>query len=95
MLKTVKDFSREQIHGIAWRYATSGFELSHRYYEGEYEISQSTFYNLLKKAVIENVVSDEIVEKMAKKSASNSLYSAGRKGQKNSENTIDIFEKEE
>ena len=47
--KTVRDFSRKQIREITTSYANSGSEYSHSYYEKEYNISSSTFYNLLEK----------------------------------------------
>ena len=66
MARQVKDFSRAQLYKIAFRYATSEHDFSHSYFENECKISKSTFYNILQKAVVENIVSDNIVEKMAK-----------------------------
>lgn len=86
MTKQVKDFSRARLYTVAFRYATSEYDFSHSYFEREYEISKSTFYSILQKAVIENIVPDAIVEKMAKKAAYNSFLKAGKPGRQRSEN---------
>ena len=85
MARQVKDFSRAQLYKIAFQYATSEHNFSHSYFENECQISKSTFYNILKKAVVENIVPDNIVEKMAKKAVYNSSLRAGTAGRQRSE----------
>lgn len=85
MQRTVKDFSRKELHDLAVRYANSDTEFSHSYYEKEFGVSKETFYNALKKAVVENIVDNATVKKMAKKAAYNSFCKAGTGGRKRSE----------
>ena len=80
MKKTVRNLSRKTIAEIATRYAQTNFLYSHEYFSREYEISKSTFYATLEKAVVENIVDDKIVEQMAQKAAYNSKVKAGEAG---------------
>lgn len=79
--RTAKDFSRSKIGEIATQYAETPESYSHTFFEKEYEISQTTFYTILEKAVIENVVSNETVLEMAGKASSNSSEKAGEPGE--------------
>ena len=85
MSRQLKDFSRAQLYKIAFLYATTDHDCSYRYFEKEYQISPSTFYSILRKAVVENIVPDSIVEKMANKSAYNSFLKAGVPARQRSE----------
>ena len=71
MKKTARDFSRRQVKKLAEEYANTPIQYSADYFTIEYEISTSTFYNLLEKAVYENIVSDETVKLMEAKAMSN------------------------
>lgn len=91
--RTAKDFSRKQIWRVATNYAFTSNEYSHEYYEREFEISTGTFYTLLKKAVIENIVDDEIVELMSRKAKYNASLHAGESGEKRSEKHYEYLKK--
>ncbi len=84
MGKTVKDFSRKQIAMIAKQYVESSSPHAHTKISEEQGISDSTFYNILKKAVVENVVDMETVRLMAQKAMNNSEAKAGRSARKRS-----------
>lgn len=77
--KTAKDFSRNDIYKIATDYANTSAEYSYQYFCREYEISKGTFYTVLEKAVIENIVDSNTVIAMAKKAKSNSENKAGKR----------------
>lgn len=93
MARTAKDFSRKQIWGVATKYAFTEKEYSHEYFERDLGISTGTFYTLLKKAVIENIVDDEIVDMMKGKAKYNASLHAGEKGAKRSENHYEFLKK--
>lgn len=61
-------FARE----IAKSYATSELHYSRSYYTKHYEINTSCFTKLLERAVVRDLVSDDIVRKMRKKAYRNS-----------------------
>lgn len=77
--KTAKDFSRNVICKIATDYANTNGEYSYRYFCREYGISKGTFYTILEKAVIENIVDFNTVIAMAKKAKKNSENKAGER----------------
>lgn len=76
-MKRLKDFSRSQIKKVATEYATSDLACNHSYFEREYDISDSTFYNLLDKAIIESIVDEDIARKIGNKAAANASTKAG------------------
>lgn len=84
MKNTAKDFSRKKIAKIATQYAETNFAYSHDYFSREYNISKGTFYTVLEKAVIENIVDDKIVKMMAQKAAHNSQEKANEAGKQRS-----------
>lgn len=57
---------------VATSYATSEYRFSWRYYTKFYNITKKCFYSLLRRAVVRDLVPDEIVNKMKKKSSANS-----------------------
>ena len=65
--RTARDFSRRLIAKIAIIYAGTDASYSAEYFSREYEISETTFYTLLRKAVIENIVSTDVVNAMKNK----------------------------
>lgn len=69
-MKTLKDFSRDEINKIAEEYAT--LSVSRSYFIEKYKISSSTFYNILKKAIIEHIVPISTVFKMRDNAIKNS-----------------------
>lgn len=77
MRSAVKDFSRNQMKYISEAYAESGLEMSGSYFCETYEVTPSVFYAILKKSIIESVVSEEIGWKIAKKSAENTRLHGG------------------
>lgn len=77
-MKRLKDFSRKQIREIATVYATTELACNYSYFEKEYEISEATFYNILKKAIIESIVDDNIAKQIGRKTEKNSAKKAGR-----------------
>lgn len=84
MGKTAKEFSRKMIFIIATEYAETDAERSYQYFCQRYNISKSTFYAILERAVVENIVQDETVEKMAAKAGFNSGEKAGKGARKRS-----------
>lgn len=84
--KTARAFTRGQIYDIATQYANSSQEYSRSYFSMQYNISYSTFYKLLERAVVENIVDESIVRKMATKAENNALKKAGEGARKRSEN---------
>ena len=76
-MKRLKDFSRAQIKKIATEYAETDLQYTHSYFETEYEMSESTFFNMLDKAIIESIVDSEIAIKIGEKAAKNSEEKAG------------------
>lgn len=84
MGKTIKDFSRKRIAMIAKQYAASSSPHAHTKISEEHGISDSTFYNILKKAVVENIVDIETVRLMAQKAMDNSEAKVGRNARKRS-----------
>lgn len=78
MNKTAKDFSRKQIAMIAKQYVESSSAHAHSKICEQQEISNSTFYTILKKAVVENIVDAETVRCMAKKAMDNAEGKIGK-----------------
>ncbi len=76
-MKRLKDFSRIKIREIATEYATTSLAYNHSYFEKEYGISDTTFYNILKKAIIESIVDDEVARRIGEKAVENSKRKAG------------------
>ena len=81
---TIKDFSRKRIAMIAKQYAASSSPHAHTKISEEQGISDSTFYTILKKAVVENIVDIETVRLMAQKAMDNSEAKVGRSARKRS-----------
>jgi len=77
-MKRLTDFSRAQIEKIATEYAMSEPAYDHSPFELAYDISKSTFYNLLDKAIIESIVGEGIARKIGQKASMNSSVKAGR-----------------
>lgn len=69
--RTVKDFSRKEVHGIAMSYS-DGLYTYHDFC-AQYNASQSTFYSILSRAVVEWIVSEEAAVRIKHVSASNSV----------------------
>lgn len=84
MERKVRDFSRSEINQIAVHYATTSCDFSALYYAGLYNISESTFYSLIGKAIKEHIVSEQIAKMIAVKSARNSERHGGDGGKERS-----------
>lgn len=78
--RTARDFSRKEIWMIASLYASTSPEYSSEYFSREYETSRDTFYTLLEKAVIENIVNDDTVSRMEMKAIHNAEAKVGDMG---------------
>lgn len=76
MKRTIKDISRREMYAMAQEYAETDYLLSGNYFAERYEISTSTFYAVLHKAISESLVSIEIARKITQKAA----YNTGRHG---------------
>lgn len=85
MLRHLCNLSRKMVHQIAAEYANSHYDCSCSYFTRKYSISKSTFYNLLKKAIKEGIVSDRTAKLIAEKSSYNSYLKAGEPGKIRSE----------
>ncbi len=68
-MRVLKDFSRIEIKQIAEEYANE--PVSHSYFSKKYNISRSTFYNILNKSIIEHIVSYDTAIKMKNRAISN------------------------
>ena len=79
MAKTGKKFSRSEVWEVATKYANC-VKYSHTDFETEYESTRSSFYAVLDRAVIENVVDADTVEKMERKASYNAENKAGDAG---------------
>ena len=78
--RTAKNFSRKEIFEVAKDYAETDPIVSAEYFCQKYDISPNTFYTVLDKAVIDNIVDNEVFEKMKAKAAYNSGVKAGPEG---------------
>lgn len=68
-MRNLKDFSRKQINKIAKDYAN--FPVTRTFFVELYDISQSTFYSILQKAIIEHIVDIDTVYKIRERAISN------------------------
>lgn len=73
--KTGRQFSRDEVWEIATKYATSRY--SHTNFEEEFQSTRSSFYTVLDRAVIENIVDSDTVDAMEKKAKYNAEAKAG------------------
>jgi len=76
--KTGKQFSRGEVWDVATKYARTKY--SHIDFEREYNSSRSSFYTVLDRAVIENIVDTQTVEAMESKAEYNARSKAGEAG---------------
>ena len=81
MKRKVKDFSRSEAKKIAIYYATSSDDLTASYYAMLYNTTSEDIYGILRRAVVESMVSDRVVELIASKSGRNSAERAKVVGQ--------------
>ena len=77
MKRKIKDLTRQEMYMIAKNYAYTSDSKSGEYFSEKYNISQSTFYNILHKVVAESIVSVEIARCIKEKAASNAERHAG------------------
>jgi len=89
--KTAKQFSRKEVWEVATRYATSKY--SHNDFEEEYQSSRSSFYTVLDRAVIENIVDSDTVGLMEARAKYNSEVKAGKPGEIRSEKHYSYLKK--
>lgn len=66
--KELDQFSRQR----SMEYAKGGLEFSRSWFTKAYNITSACFYWLLERSVVRDLVSDEIVDKMRRKSVANS-----------------------
>lgn len=94
MSNKLKSFSRQEIKDIAEEYARNDVSRSH--FSEKYFISETTFYNMLDKAIIEHIVSFDMALRMKKRAISNKKkrLNTTSKGVKSTENHyLMLFEK--
>lgn len=77
MKRTIKEISRREMLSMALEYAETDNLLSGVYFAERYEISTSTFYAILHKAISESLVTIEIARKIAQKAACNTARHGG------------------
>lgn len=75
--RTAKDFSRNMVNKIATKYAQTSGEYSYNFFCREYGVTKHTFYAILERAIIQNIVSLDIATKIAAKAKANSEEKAG------------------
>lgn len=69
--RTAKQFSRKEVAFIAKSYADTSNGFDYKDYTESYNISKHTFYKLLERAVVENIVETDVVKGMYDKSLFN------------------------
>ena len=75
--RSVSELSRAQMKIIAENYASTSNEISGGIISKQYELSKGTLGRLLKKVVIEHIVTEEVAMKIAIKSAENAEVHGG------------------
>jgi hypothetical protein len=85
MSKTLNDFSREKIYKICDEYAHSSNSISADYFCDQYGFKEGVFYGILKKGIKAQVIPDEWIPLIMKKSAENAYYHANEAGSNASE----------
>lgn len=78
-MKTLKDLSRQEIKDIAIEYSNTDHLHARTCICEKYQITSSTLYNLLDKAVIEHMVGLNTIQNMQKKAEKNASIHAGDK----------------
>ena len=81
MKRKVKDFSRSEAKKIAINYATTSDDLTASYFAMLYNTTSEDIYGILRRAVVESMVSDRVVTLIANKSGRNSAEKAKVVGQ--------------
>ena len=81
MKRKVKDFSRSEAKKIAINYATTSDDLTASYFAMLYNTTSEDIYGILRRAVVESMVSDRVVSLIANKSGRNSAEKAKVVGQ--------------
>ena len=89
MARELKDFSRREIKEIAEEYANTPYKKSCEHFMEEYNISESTFYNVLHKAVVESIVSTTFARMIQNKAAANSERHGGINAKKRTFNAYE------
>ncbi|MBQ9267586.1 MAG: hypothetical protein IJ217_04840 [Clostridia bacterium] len=79
-ITSVTGLSRKEIYSVAAEYAGTDEMLAERYFMRRYDMTSWVYRNILRKAVVESVVPDDIVERMAQKAQSNSAVNGGSGG---------------
>ena len=75
--RSISELSRAQMKIIAENYASTSNEISGGIISRQYELSKGTLGRLLKKVVIEHIVTEEVAMKIAIKSAENAEVHGG------------------
>ena len=86
--RTLKDLSRHEIKVIAEDYAYSSVTKTGEFFAERYDITLSTFYNLLKKAITESIVSETTAKAIANKAAENTERHGGSGARRR---TLDMY----
>ena len=81
MKRKVKDFSRNEAKKIAIKYATMPDDFTASYFAMLYNTTSEDIYGILRRAVVESMVSDKVVGLIANKSGRNSAERARVVGQ--------------
>lgn len=81
--KTLRDLSRKEIKSIAVDYSTQWLIPTINFIN-KYNISETTFYNALRKAVVEGIVDEETVSNMEARAMNSAYLKAGLAGKKRS-----------
>lgn len=80
--RSIREVTRNEMYCIAKEYANTPGERNGQFFSEKYNLSESTFYAILHKAVLESIVSIEIARNIQRKSADNSYMHGGKSGQK-------------
>lgn len=77
MGRSIRQLSRYDMLVIATDYAQSPCFYSGDFFSEKYGISKSTFYSVLKKAIVESIVSIEVAKQIMEKAACNTKQHGG------------------
>lgn len=87
--RNLKALSRHEIKVIAEDYANSSVTKTGEFFAERYDITVSTFYNVLKKAITESIVSERTARLIANKAAENTERHGGSGARRR---TLDMYD---
>ena len=84
MERKVKDFTRSECRKIAIGYATTADDLTASYFGMLYQTSPEVIYGVIRRAVVESMVGENVVRLISNKAGRNSSNHGGEGGRRKS-----------